>query len=271
MKNRAMIITMLGGFLLSFVAVSNVVAEETTWVNTHEFIAGENVMLSHSSPIYPGSITVQPIDNDEATVESGTDLIPGEIVEGDDAVPSEIIKRFKMREEYNLTSISICLREYEDAPSFVVRIFKLGVPFEDTDGMEVGEDDLLYESTPVTAEAECTVIPLEDAIMPTDETLLLSISFDSELSLPAIISAVGLGQSSIYFMIDGCNTYVPDVYFDGQLLSERVDECAVNAKNHGKFVSCVSKTANVLKKQRIISGKEKGKITSCAAKSSLPN
>ena len=253
MKNRAIIITMLGGFLLSFVAVSNVVAEETTWVNTHEFIAGENVMLSHSSPDYPGSITVQPIDNDEVVVE--------------DVGENEIIKRFKMREEHELTSISICLREYVDAPSFVVRIFKLGVPFEGA----VGMDELLYESTPVIAEAECTVIPLEEAIMPTDEILLLSISFDSELSLPAIISAVGLGQTSIYFMIDGCNTYIPDVDVDGQPLSELIDQCAADAKNHGKFVSCVSKTANVLKKKGTISGKEKGRITSCAAQSSLPN
>ena len=121
MKNKPVIITMLGGFLLTFVAVSNVGAEEMTWLNTHKFIAGENDILSHSSPGYPGSITVQPINNNEVTVEGD-----------DEPIPSEIIKRFKMREEYKLTSISICLRNYGEAHSFAIRIFKLGVPTEDT-------------------------------------------------------------------------------------------------------------------------------------------
>jgi len=269
MKNKPIIITMLGSFLLSVVAVSNVAAEEMTWVNTYEFIAGQNVKLSHDSPEYPGSIIVQPINDNDNTAVNGGDLIPEEIIEGgDDPVPSEIIKRFKIKEEYELTSISICLRDYVDAPMFATRIFRLGVP---TDVGTVGMDELLFESDPVTAEAECTVIPVDEAISSTGETLLLSIAFDSALSLPAVISAVGLGQTSAYFMIDGCNTNVPDIYFDGKFLSERIDECAVEANNHGKFVSCVSKAANVLKKEVIISGKDKGRITSCAAKSSLPN
>ena len=257
MKNKPVIITMLGCFLLTFVAVSNVGAEEMTWVNTYEFIAGENVMLSHSSPAdYPGSITVQLI---------GTDPMPGE------TMPGEIIKRFKMREDSNLSFISICFREFDDALSpFQARIFKLAVP---TDEGTVGTDELLYGPELVTVEKECTEIPIVEAIQPTDETLLLSITFDFDSSTPAaIISAVGLGQTSIYLMIDGCNTYVPDIFFDdGQQLSEKIDECAVEAKNHGKFVSCVSKIANVLKKEGTISGKEKGQITKCAAKSSLPN
>lgn len=248
MKNKPLIITMVGGFLLSFVAVSNVMAEEMTWINTHEFIAGENVMLSHSSPDFPGSITVQPIVTDQ--------------------LPDEIIRRFKIKKELELTSISICLRDLVDPPSFAARIFKLAVP---TNEGIVGIDELLYESESITAEDECTEIPIVEAIQPTDETLLLSISFDPELSSPAIISAIGLGQTSIYLMIDGCNTYIPDIDVDGQPLSEVIDQCAVDAKNHGKFVSCVTKTANVLKKQGIISGKEKGQITKCAAQSSLPN
>jgi hypothetical protein len=45
---------------------------------------------------------------------------------------------------------------------------------------------------------------------------------------------------------------------------------AITARNHGDYVKQVTKMANGWKKDGLISGKDQGKITSCAAKSDLP-
>ena len=71
-------------------------------------------------------------------------------------------------------------------------------------------------------------------------------------------------------VIDGCDTSVENSLYDGKTISEWIDECAENAKNHGKFVSCVAHLTNDLKKAGIISGEEKGAIQSCAAQANIP-
>ena len=71
-------------------------------------------------------------------------------------------------------------------------------------------------------------------------------------------------------VIDGCDTGVENMEYDGQLISEWIADCADNAKNHGKFVSCVAHLCKELKKEGIITGKEKGAIKKCAAKSDIP-
>jgi hypothetical protein len=72
-------------------------------------------------------------------------------------------------------------------------------------------------------------------------------------------------------VIDGCNTGVVDqVLADGTTISGRIAECAAAASNHGEFVSCVSRLTNELKKAGYLTGKEKGKIVSCAAKADIP-
>lgn len=72
-------------------------------------------------------------------------------------------------------------------------------------------------------------------------------------------------------IIDGCDSGVENALFEnGCTISDDIMECADGAKNHGKFVSCVSKLANGLKKDGLISGKEKGAIQSCAAQADLP-
>jgi hypothetical protein len=52
------------------------------------------------------------------------------------------------------------------------------------------------------------------------------------------------------------------------LVDEIVDTCD-GAKNHGQFVKCVSHETNFLKRARTITGKQKGKIQSCAARSDI--
>jgi hypothetical protein len=76
-------------------------------------------------------------------------------------------------------------------------------------------------------------------------------------------------------IIDGCDTGVPNTFFStgsnaGCTISDQIRKCAIDAGNHGGFVSCVSHLTNDLKKDGVITGSQKGAITSCAAKTSLP-
>lgn len=71
-------------------------------------------------------------------------------------------------------------------------------------------------------------------------------------------------------VIDRCDTGVLDKIYQGQFISEMIYACAANAKSHGEFISCVAELTNMLKKEGIITGAEKGAIQSCAAQSNLP-
>jgi hypothetical protein len=72
-------------------------------------------------------------------------------------------------------------------------------------------------------------------------------------------------------IIDGCDTGVVDqVLDDGSTISGSIAECAADARNHGEFVSCVSHLTNELVKDGYLTGKEKGKIVSCAARADIP-
>lgn len=72
-------------------------------------------------------------------------------------------------------------------------------------------------------------------------------------------------------VIDGCDSEVTNILLPkGYSLADEIAMCAESAKNHGKFMSCVSHMTNDLKKDGIITGKEKDAILSCAAKASLP-
>ena len=75
MKNKLWIASFLGSMLLSSVALSNAVADELTWLNTHDFIAGENVTLSYSAPYYPGSIAVKLMDTPVPAGEPDTSTL----------------------------------------------------------------------------------------------------------------------------------------------------------------------------------------------------
>ena len=67
--------------------------------------------------------------------------------------------------------------------------------------------------------------------------------------------------------IKGCATGVQNIVFpNGSTMSDLIAQCAVGAKNHGAFVSCVANLTNNWKAQGLISGKEKVAIQSCAAK-----
>jgi putative hemolysin len=71
--------------------------------------------------------------------------------------------------------------------------------------------------------------------------------------------------------IDGCNSGVKNVQVNnGCTMNDLIFQCVNGAKNHGKFVSCVSDLTDSWKKAGLISGKEKGTIQSCVAKANIP-
>jgi hypothetical protein len=77
--------------------------------------------------------------------------------------------------------------------------------------------------------------------------------------------------ANVGIIIDGCDTGVVDqLLSDGSTISGKIAECAAAASNHGEFVRCVSEFTNELKKEGYLTGKEKGKIVSCAAKADIP-
>jgi len=72
-------------------------------------------------------------------------------------------------------------------------------------------------------------------------------------------------------VIDGCNSgALNQLFADGCTMTDEIAECATSVATHGDFVSCVSALTNGWKSQGIITGKEKGKIESCAARSDIP-
>jgi hypothetical protein len=259
---------------------STAAADETRWQNPHEFIGGQNAKVSHGSALgYPGSIIVDVVVEPPPVVEPPVEPPVDPPVDPPAVEPEilEIVKEFGITESYALTGVTVCFREYEATFPFTVKIYEKGVPAVDpTTGVISVMDDTLVagDDTFQIPMAECTVIPLTSPIMAAGNPLLLGIGFESaatETAIAAIVSAVGLSEMSLSLDIDGCDTTIPNIEVEpGVMFSDVVDACAAGAKNHGKFVSCVSKAANGLKKAGIISGSEKGRITSCAAQSSLP-
>ena len=60
------------------------------------------------------------------------------------------------------------------------------------------------------------------------------------------------------------------VYRKPVRLTKLFEACAESAKNQGRFVSCISKSTNKLRKAGVITVEEKGYIQNCAAQSCLP-
>ncbi len=72
-------------------------------------------------------------------------------------------------------------------------------------------------------------------------------------------------------VIDGCDLGVANaVDGDGCSIADLVAEVAAGAANRGEFVSGVAHLLNDLKKDGVISGRDKGAIQRCAAQADLP-
>lgn len=72
-------------------------------------------------------------------------------------------------------------------------------------------------------------------------------------------------------VIGGCDSGVGNQSLgNGATFNDMIAAAAVGATNHGAYVSGVTKLADGWKKAGLISGRDQGKITSCAARSDIP-
>ncbi len=84
------------------------------------------------------------------------------------------------------------------------------------------------------------------------------------------VDACGNSNLGLRITVAGCDSGVPNTMVPpggGCMLQDLVNNCGVGARNHGEFVSCVSHLTNDLKEQGLLTGRQKGRIQRCAAKS----
>ena len=86
---------------------------------------------------------------------------------------------------------------------------------------------------------------------------------------PFTVEAATFSFGNTTFNISGLDTVLPSGCSLAESLEASLDACDNNPRNHGQFVSCVAKATNLLKKQKVISGTQKGQIQSCAAQSDI--
>ena len=72
-------------------------------------------------------------------------------------------------------------------------------------------------------------------------------------------------------VVGNCDTGVRNpVGGDGCTIFDRIAKCAIGVRNHGEFSNCVAEVTNELKKDGIITGREKGYIQRCAETVRIP-
>ena len=107
--------------------------------------------------------------------------------------------------------------------------------------------------------AQAQLVPLDtDGDEITDDLDECDNSITTIVSPTVIINGVDTGIRNTAPNAVGCTL--------ADLIDEIIDTCLDGAKNHGKFVSCVSHETNILKRARTISGQQRGKIQSIVAK-----
>lgn len=94
------------------------------------------------------------------------------------------------------------------------------------------------------------------ACLPPNQTMMVAFQTPPDMS-PTI-------------MIGECDSGVDNFIIpEGNNVNDEILECEAIAKNHGLFVKCVSQLLNYLKKEGLISGKDKGAIQACAATNNI--
>jgi hypothetical protein len=72
-------------------------------------------------------------------------------------------------------------------------------------------------------------------------------------------------------VIEGCDSGVSNTLLAGGCtISDEIQECDDEAKNHGAFRRCVSKLGDGLQKDGVLTGPEKDKILSCGGQKNRP-
>jgi hypothetical protein len=102
------------------------------------------------------------------------------------------------------------------------------------------------------------IIDADGDLVPDDGT---DLCVDSDFSPTLVINGVDTGIQNTDVNPAGCTF--------ADLVTEMIELCLEDAKNHGQFVRCVSHETNILKRAKTITGKQKGKIQSIVAKLKL--
>ncbi len=196
------------------------------------------------------------------------------------AAGGEFVKKLRLPDDFWVYKVHLCL-----AASTVATTGDVTIKIYGPDPAATGNTVVLFEDTIARADlAECNEVTVFDAaadppdspITPANGPLYLSIGLAGGGSV--YIKSVSVEAFSAEPVeIVGCSTGIVDrVLDDGRLLSEVVDEIFAGCengppvvKNHGQFVKCVSRALNDLRKNGDITGKEKGRIQKCAARSKI--
>ncbi len=94
---------------------------------------------------------------------------------------------------------------------------------------------------------------------------------DDNDGVPDDADACAFSDVAPTVVIDGCDSLTPNLLgADGCTFADDIAAAAAGAANHGGFVSTVTHLMNAAKSAGLISGAQKGAVTSCAARSSLP-
>lgn len=94
-----------------------------------------------------------------------------------------------------------------------------------------------------------------------------------EFFIRAHVTSVQIADSDTV-VINGCDSGVYNHLLDsGDTINDLIAECEIllnDVDNHGEYVNCVAHIAEGLKKDKIISGREKDAIIRCAAQADIP-
>lgn len=140
----------------------------------------------------------------------------------------------------------------------------------------VGADDAgrVRLNTPTTLAPGSTFSHYDTALSPNalmEPSITGTLRGDIDVDLtPALFRDTGWNTNAGNATLGGCDTGVPVVDPAGVAVGASIEAhgliCKAFAKNHGKYVSCMAQYADTLVDQGLIGGRDKGRVTSCAAR-----
>jgi len=89
-------------------------------------------------------------------------------------------------------------------------------------------------------------------------------------NIPVALEGMGVPSAPSTVMIDGQDTGVENRLYEEQTVSERLDKCSENAKNHGQYVRCVALMTRMLRKAEVLTEEEGQTLVKAAAHANIP-
>ncbi len=89
-------------------------------------------------------------------------------------------------------------------------------------------------------------------------------------NLPVPLVGMGVPSAPSTVVIDGQDTGVENRLHEEQTVSERLEKCSENAKNHGQYVRCIALMTRKLRKAEVLTREEGQTIIKAAAHANIP-